>query len=609
EQTAALRDFEVNAAEAARKGLSEGLIAELKAAGPEGAARMAELANSSKTEIRGIVEDFEAWERQVGSTIDAFGGVGPTLEDLARSFAKLPTDVQTEIRAEGIPQTEGDIVALNEKYGLTPRDIETLVALMGNVEAERAILRLAEKLRETDRIKVEPTVSTRLMASAQSAADDILTSLRLIGATHVSPTVTVRRSVVQVPQPGIDPRNFTGTGSADGSTVPHGGPYVDRYPYLLAPGEEVISNRNGQADQWRPFLKAINAGRLADGGTVGLARGGTAVRYTLDQQIEIVRLEKTLRDLNKQLAATGKDRIVGPERQLIELMVREAQRDRRAALRAPIREARERAREIRRDGREAVSSFDLQTGMSPVDIRQTFATFRKGLREAGVQVPKQFAHLQRQSVLLARRFETNTEKLKANEEALEQLRERAQRISSAVGGIFDANPFGAEGGGLAAAMLQMQANLNDTRERDRLLQSVVGLVPGLSTDVIELLATQADIQTLRDLDTAAEVRAFAQLMQDMRTAQGAAGGWAAGAVTANDIAKYEATIAKLERTLDSQTARMERLEARAEARAQQQITKSEKAVQRGTQAGAKAGVAAGIIQTNKAQAARSKGRS
>src|SRR3712207_8389017 len=40
--------------------------------------------------------------------------------------------------------------------------------------------------------------------------------------------------------------------------------YADRHPYLLADGEEVISNRHGQADRWRPLLKAINAGRLAD---------------------------------------------------------------------------------------------------------------------------------------------------------------------------------------------------------------------------------------------------------------------------------------------------------------------------------------------------------
>lgn len=57
---------------------------------------------------------------------------------------------------------------------------------------------------------------------------------------------------------------------ADGTTVPGSRyPYGDRVPALLAPTEEVISNRYGQADRWRPLLKAINANRLADGGTAG----------------------------------------------------------------------------------------------------------------------------------------------------------------------------------------------------------------------------------------------------------------------------------------------------------------------------------------------------
>ncbi len=63
-------------------------------------------------------------------------------------------------------------------------------------------------------------------------------------------------------------------GSADGSTVPKTGkPYADRHLYLLADGEEVISNRRGQADRFRPLLKAINAGRLAVGGTAGALTG------------------------------------------------------------------------------------------------------------------------------------------------------------------------------------------------------------------------------------------------------------------------------------------------------------------------------------------------
>jgi hypothetical protein len=78
----------------------------------------------------------------------------------------------------------------------------------------------------------------------------------------------------------IDPNSITpppGSGDgtspifpADGITVPGPRyPYRDRIPALLSSTEEVVSNRYGQADRWRPFLKAINANMLADGGTIG----------------------------------------------------------------------------------------------------------------------------------------------------------------------------------------------------------------------------------------------------------------------------------------------------------------------------------------------------
>lgn len=60
DQAKALEDFTANAKTAAKKGLSEGLIAELEAAGPIGALRMKELANATKAEI---AEANRAWKR------------------------------------------------------------------------------------------------------------------------------------------------------------------------------------------------------------------------------------------------------------------------------------------------------------------------------------------------------------------------------------------------------------------------------------------------------------------------------------------------------------------------------------------------------------------
>jgi hypothetical protein len=58
---------------------------------------------------------------------------------------------------------------------------------------------------------------------------------------------------------------------ASGGTIPGPRtPYRDKVLTYLAPGEEVISNRNGQADRNRPLLKRINAGRFADGGSISV---------------------------------------------------------------------------------------------------------------------------------------------------------------------------------------------------------------------------------------------------------------------------------------------------------------------------------------------------
>jgi hypothetical protein len=67
-------------------------------------------------------------------------------------------------------------------------------------------------------------------------------------------------------------------GNADGGTIPGPrSPYGDKVLRYLAPGEEVISNRRGQADRHRPLLRKINAGGMANGGTVGSDFTGVAV--------------------------------------------------------------------------------------------------------------------------------------------------------------------------------------------------------------------------------------------------------------------------------------------------------------------------------------------
>lgn len=73
--------------------------------------------------------------------------------------------------------------------------------------------------------------------------------------------------------------------AARGTTVPDSGMgYADRFLYMLADREEVVSNDRKQADRYRPVLKAINAdlpptvvkGMLAAGGTAGWSAATSA---------------------------------------------------------------------------------------------------------------------------------------------------------------------------------------------------------------------------------------------------------------------------------------------------------------------------------------------
>ena len=62
-----------------------------------------------------------------------------------------------------------------------------------------------------------------------------------------------------------------GSGIADGGTVPgQRHPYGDKVPALLAPGEEVVTNRHGEADRFRADRAAGRIPAYGDGGTADL---------------------------------------------------------------------------------------------------------------------------------------------------------------------------------------------------------------------------------------------------------------------------------------------------------------------------------------------------
>lgn len=170
-------------------------------------------------------------------------------------------------QSEAVRNNEGSYRAARRSF------IETAVA-MGVPRAEAR--RLADSILSVPRSRaINIAINRGEIDSSVASLERLRTQIESLRNRTITIT-TVRNSTNKLA--GMLEDRFNGS-SAEGSTVPKdGGPYSDRYPYLLAPGEEVISNRYGQADRWRPLLKAINAGRLADGGTAGGVRRPGVVR-------------------------------------------------------------------------------------------------------------------------------------------------------------------------------------------------------------------------------------------------------------------------------------------------------------------------------------------
>ena len=362
-------------------------------------------------------------------------------------------------------------------------------------------------------------------------------------------------------------------------------------------GEAYIPLRN---DARRPRARAIatETVRLL-GGTAHFADGG----FSLDERGQILQLRKTIRDLIKDLNEEGKDALRGLDRRIALNNLAQARLDLRQARNAPRREAREEARELvleqRRARREARSGFDLEVGMSQSEIRDEYREFKRVLREAGVELPKNFDKLRERSLKTAERFAKLTARIADTDDALAEWQATAERVSSTVASIFNNDLY--RTGGLANAMLQLEADRNDTAERNALLQAVGGIAGGLgldlSSEAFQSLATSADMQTLRDLDTAQEVADFFAAFNARLQEQTAAGAYAADAVTGTQIQAITTALADLTATQDALKRQMERQEDRVQ-----------QATQTGTREGARAGVADGMRDEARTKAAKAKTR-
>ena len=232
------------------------------------------------------IDDATKAMRENGRTLDINTQKGrdnrTALDRISASAKSVAETLKGGDRVKFLTQARKDVIDAAMKFGATKKQAQSL----------------GDQLIEVGKIRARPTIT---VDSGQSRAEiaAIRNLLKAIPDENVNVNVT-RHTNANVAE--------ADRGYASGGTVPKGGVYRDKYRYLLAPGEEVISNRHGQADRHRLLLKAINAGRAADGATIGGSRYYSGSSGAGAASRELNDLAKGAHDSRKALLEEAKQR-------------------------------------------------------------------------------------------------------------------------------------------------------------------------------------------------------------------------------------------------------------------------------------------------------------
>src|SRR5690606_35087814 len=142
-QNAALQNFTDNAITAANKGLREGLIAELREAGPEGALRMKELADASEKEIARANKAWRGGRRAVGDYADVFDSV--------------PKSVIAQFKTAGARGAIRTAAVVAHAAGLNEREVTSILSALDYSSED--IAKVLGRIRHLDEQTATPTVN------------------------------------------------------------------------------------------------------------------------------------------------------------------------------------------------------------------------------------------------------------------------------------------------------------------------------------------------------------------------------------------------------------------------------------------------------------------
>jgi hypothetical protein len=204
---------------------------------------------STLRDYQQALDDFTTSVKKNGDTLDITTQKGrdnqAALDAIASSALAVSQNLKAADKAQFLVQARKDFLDAAHDIGLSDQAAKQLADRLG----------LLSKIRAHAKVYVD--------GIPQSLADLEAVAAHLRALHDRTITLTTVRSTGGSTRPGY----------ATGGTIPGPrDPYGDKVLTMLAPGEEVISNRYGQADQHRELLKAINARRYADGGTVAASR-------------------------------------------------------------------------------------------------------------------------------------------------------------------------------------------------------------------------------------------------------------------------------------------------------------------------------------------------
>lgn len=196
------------------------------------------------------IDDLAASIKENGRTFDVTTEKGrnnqAALDNIANTAIRLAENMKGADRQRVLTAAIKDLREAGNKFDIPKAQTQALIEL----------------LRKANNARVDPSIDANT-SPAMAKINALEARLRAIRDEDVFINVRQIGSTTLGPRPGV----------ADGGTIPGTRqPYGDKALYALAPGEEVISNRFGQADRHRPLLKAINGG-LAGGGTAGMSSG------------------------------------------------------------------------------------------------------------------------------------------------------------------------------------------------------------------------------------------------------------------------------------------------------------------------------------------------